>query len=118
MAYLIDANVFISAKNRHYGLDFCPAFWDWLVEKNRVGVVFSIEKVGDEVRAVEDELSVWASARGESFFLRPGQEVLPSFEAVTNWVMDRATNRRRSTRFCRRRTITLCRRRTPAVTRS
>jgi hypothetical protein len=87
MAYLIDANVFISAKNRHYGLDFCPAFWDWLVEKNRVGVVFSIEKVGDEVRAVEDELSVWASARGESFFLRPGQEVLPSFEAVTNWVM-------------------------------
>ena len=28
MAYLLDANVFISAKNLHYGLDFCPAFWD------------------------------------------------------------------------------------------
>jgi hypothetical protein len=31
MAYLLDANVFIAAKNLHYGLDFCPAFWDWLV---------------------------------------------------------------------------------------
>mgnify|MGYP001403028963 CR=1 FL=1 len=33
MSYLLDANVFMSAKNLHYGLDFCPAFWDWLVEK-------------------------------------------------------------------------------------
>ncbi len=24
MAYLLDANVFIQAKNLHYGLDFCP----------------------------------------------------------------------------------------------
>ena len=31
MAYLLDANVFIAAKNLHYGFDFCPAFWDWLV---------------------------------------------------------------------------------------
>jgi len=31
MAYLLDANVFISAKNLHYGMDFCPAFWEWLM---------------------------------------------------------------------------------------
>jgi hypothetical protein len=24
MAYVLDANVFIQAKNLHYGLDFCP----------------------------------------------------------------------------------------------
>ena len=30
-AYLIDANVFIQAKNLHYGFDFCPAFWTRLV---------------------------------------------------------------------------------------
>jgi hypothetical protein len=35
MAYLLDANVFISAKNLHYGLDFCPAFWDWLIIASR-----------------------------------------------------------------------------------
>lgn len=34
MPYLLDADVFISAKNLHYGFDFCPAFWDWLIRAN------------------------------------------------------------------------------------
>jgi len=42
MTYLLDANVFIQAKNLYYGFDFCPAFWDWLVEWNTDGKVFSI----------------------------------------------------------------------------
>ena len=64
MAYLLDANVFISAKNLHYGFDFCPAFWDWIIINNASGRVFSIEKVGDEVLALGDDLSVWADACG------------------------------------------------------
>ena len=64
MAYLLDADVFIRAKNLHYGLDFCPAFWEWLIQSNADGIVFSVEKVGDEVQAVADELSEWADARG------------------------------------------------------
>lgn len=43
MPYLLDANVFIEAKNAYYGFDFCPGFWEWLVPKNREGLVFSIE---------------------------------------------------------------------------
>lgn len=69
MAYLLDANVFIQAKNLHYGLDFCPAFWEWLVTKNDAQQVFSIEKVGDEIDAGDDELSEWAKARDGRFFL-------------------------------------------------
>lgn len=34
MTYLLDANIFIQAKNLHYGFDFCPAFWDWLEHEN------------------------------------------------------------------------------------
>ena len=52
MTYLLDANVFIAAKNLHYGFDFCPAFWDWLDAANRAEKVFSIEKVGDELQAL------------------------------------------------------------------
>jgi hypothetical protein len=85
MAYLLDANVFISAKNLHYGLDFCPAFWAWLIEENAAGNVFSIEKVGDEVQGVADELSDWAAERDEGFFLRPGPDVVPSLAAVSAW---------------------------------
>ena len=48
-SYLVDSNVFIQAKNLHYGFDFCPAFWDWLVDQNGAGKVASIEKVADEL---------------------------------------------------------------------
>ncbi|HEX4961196.1 MAG TPA: DUF4411 family protein [Thermoanaerobaculia bacterium] len=85
MAYLLDADVFIRAKNLHYGLDFCPAFWDWLVEANAADRLFSIEKVGDEVQAVEDELSTWAATRGVDFFLRPDATVFPALAAVSIW---------------------------------
>ena len=50
MAYLLDANVFIAAKNLHYGLDFCPAFWDWLVGNHDAGTVFSAH--GDGLQPV------------------------------------------------------------------
>jgi hypothetical protein len=85
MAYLLDADVFIRAKNLHYGFDFCPAFREWLIERNARGTVFSVEKVGDEVQAVADELSQWAAARGHAFFLRPDASALPSLAAVSTW---------------------------------
>ena len=56
MAYLLDTNVFIEAKNRHYGFDFCPAFWDWIDHAHQAGTVFSIDKVAGELGAVDDEL--------------------------------------------------------------
>lgn len=87
MAYLLDANVFIQAKNLHYGLDFCPAFWEWLIVNNRDNKVFSIEKVGDEINAGSDELSAWASQRGKNFFLSPDAAILPALNSVSGWVM-------------------------------
>lgn len=63
MTYLLDANVFIQAKNLQYGFDFCPAFWDWLDEQSEAGHVGSIEKVLDELKAGGDDLSTWAIAR-------------------------------------------------------
>lgn len=86
MAYLLDANVFIQAKNLHYGLDFCPAFWDWLVAENKAGQVFSIEKVGDELQAGNDELAQWAAARGKAFFLPPNTAMLRTLTVVSTWV--------------------------------
>ena len=57
MAHLLDANVLIEGKNRYYGFDFCPAFWDWIDAANVAGRVFSVEKVGDELAAIADDLS-------------------------------------------------------------
>ena len=90
MAYLLDTNVFIQAKNLHYGFDFCPAFWDWLVANNATQHVFSIEKVGDEIEAGADELAAWASARGTEFFLKPDATILPALGSVSMWATNQA----------------------------
>ena len=85
MGYLLDANVFIQGKNLHYGLDFCPAFWDWLIENNAANKVFSIEKVEDELEAGADELADWAAERGPDFFLKPDSAILPALGSVSEW---------------------------------
>jgi len=90
MPYLLDANVFIQAKNLHYGLDFCPAFWDWLVQGNAAKLIFSIEKVGDEIDAGDDELSVWAQQRGHGFFLKPDSAMLPALGEVSHWATEQS----------------------------
>ena len=90
MAYLLDADVFIRAKNLHYGFDFCPAFWDWLVQQNQGGQVYSIEKVGDELLAGADELSNWAGDRGDDFFLPPDAALLPALAKVSDWVTNQS----------------------------
>lgn len=86
MPYVLDANIFIQAKNLYYGLDFCPAFWDWLLVNNAAGLVYSIERVGDEIEAGADELAVWAAARGAGFFLKPDSAILTTLPTVSNWV--------------------------------
>jgi hypothetical protein len=90
MAYLLDANVFIAAKNLHYGFDFCPAFWDWLAREHGTGKVFSIEKAGDELRAGQDELADWATRLPATFFQRPDAATLPALGRVANWVNGQA----------------------------
>ncbi len=63
MSYLLDANVLIDASNRHYGMDFCPGYRDWLIHAANTGAVFSIDKVADEIRAGNDKLSEWANGQ-------------------------------------------------------
>jgi hypothetical protein len=85
MSYLLDSNVFIQAKNLHYGFDFCPAFWEWLELNNEAGKVFSVEKVGDELAAGSDALAEWASTQGRGFFLAPDPSMLPALAHVSAW---------------------------------
>lgn len=85
MTYLLYANVFIAASRLHYGLDFCPVFWEWLIEGNRKERVFSIERIANEVQAGDDALAEWASARGSEFFLKPDTELQSALGTVARW---------------------------------
>ncbi|MGH9044785.1 MAG: DUF4411 family protein [Acidimicrobiales bacterium] len=85
MAYLLDANVFIQGKNLHYGFDFCPGFWDWIDDSHAAGSVFSIDKVSDELVAVDDDLAGWARTRPDGFFLGADASLIPSLQATSTW---------------------------------
>ncbi|MCY4023802.1 MAG: DUF4411 family protein [Anaerolineaceae bacterium] len=88
MAYLLDANVFIHAQNAHYGFDFCPAFWDWLVRENAARRLYSVDQVKRELMHEEkdDLLRQWAKERGRGFFLPPDATTTASFPVISEWV--------------------------------
>ncbi len=85
MAYLIDSDVFIQAKNMHYAFDVVPGFWEWLLDANADGVLASVDAVGAELRAGGDELAEWAQDRDEAFFLPPDDLVVESLRTVSSW---------------------------------
>ncbi len=85
MSYLLDADVFIRAKNLHYGFDFCPALWDRLIQPNRSGQVYSIDRIRGELVAGADDLADWAQDRGDGFFLSPDASLFPALASVANW---------------------------------
>ena len=87
MAYLLDSDVFIRAKNDHYGFDFCPGFWDWLLDANASGVVHSVEAVFNELASGDDDLAQWAKDH-RSFFLPLTASEISAVAAVNRWAND------------------------------
>jgi hypothetical protein len=85
MTYLLDANVFIQAKNLHYGFDFCPAYWNWIQREHATGKVFSIERVRDEMIGGQDDLANWVAALPPAFFLPADAAVTQQFPNVSAW---------------------------------
>lgn len=82
--YLLDANVFIQSNRAHYGLDFVPAFWDWLDRSFADGMLHSIQPIGAEIAAGGDDLSTWASSRS-GLFVPMDAACGPSLSTVATW---------------------------------
>ena len=85
MAYLIDTNVFINAKNEYYAFEFCPAFWEWLKHCNEKYTIFSIEKVWEEIEAGNDELVQWTEQCDDNFFLKLTPKIFKNYDSVRKW---------------------------------
>lgn len=82
--YVLDANIFIQSNQAHYGLDFVPAFWDWLDQSYDAGLLVSINPVKDEVAAIKDELSQWAKQR-PGLFVPIDATCGPHLKALADW---------------------------------
>lgn len=57
MAYLLDTNVFVAAKDHYYRPQICPGFWRWLEFANNQDMVYSVVAVLEELMEREDELA-------------------------------------------------------------
>ena len=86
---LMDADVFISAKNRYYAFEICPGFWNSLVYHFGAGNLRSIDKVRNELlvgRPTED-LYRWVKNLPAPFFLDTTQaSVVDAYTDIIVWV--------------------------------
>jgi predicted nucleic acid-binding protein len=57
--YCLDANVLIQAWQKYYSPQFCPDYWDILIQLGNENTIFIPESVRDEIIRTEDDLSEW-----------------------------------------------------------
>lgn len=85
--YLLDSDVFIKAKNFHYGFDIVPAWWDWIVQAHQAGRVFTVDACRTEVLAGGDDLATWMRSQPAGFALKPQSKDQPSMRVVSEWAV-------------------------------
>ncbi|MDO8235839.1 DUF4411 family protein [Citrobacter werkmanii] len=87
MRYLLDANTYIQAKNQYYGMDICPAYWEWLDLQFQQGIIASVDMIGRELKDGNDELAEWAKARPDHFISNDDLVTQQIFTEVVQAVM-------------------------------
>ena len=88
--YLVDSDVFITAKNLYYAFDICPGFWKSVVHHHRAGRVFSIDRVRSELLAGHktEDLVRWVRNDIPSSFFIPvdTDAVVRAYTDIMMWV--------------------------------
>jgi len=90
MIYLLDSNIFIEAKNRYYGFDFCPAFWDFLDNEIDKTTIVTIKEVYTELSKGDDDLALWIKERKDSSFFTAidDEETQIEFAQIAQYVVN------------------------------
>ena len=85
--FTLDANVFIEAHRRYYGLDLCPGFWDCLRHYGVRRRLLSIDRIRGELLQGGDDLSTWVKDAPEALFVSSAEpEVVDAFREIMDWV--------------------------------
>lgn len=88
MIYLLDANVFIEAKNRYYSFQIAPGFWAWLEQHMEEGDVITVLPVHEELMRGKDELSDWIKDKKEFCLPVDDEFTQEAFAHIAAWTMD------------------------------
>lgn len=85
--FLLDTNIFITAKNGYYGTEFVPGFWDWIEEDFRTTRLRSVVAVREELLAQQDALTDWARRMPDEFWLDEVDADVISLRAIATWTI-------------------------------
>ncbi|NOX14994.1 MAG: DUF4411 family protein [Epsilonproteobacteria bacterium] len=101
MTYLLDANILIQAKNLHYGMDFCPAFWDFIEENSTNSIIASVDMIYTELTNGNDELADWVKDKKDdiTFFSSADENTQNQFGEIANFVNNNGFSENEITRF-------------------
>ncbi|MEO1785177.1 DUF4411 family protein, partial [Thermodesulfobium sp. 4217-1] len=85
--YIIDTNIFITPHRTYYPFQFGLEFWNFLVKKAEEGEVCGIDKVYDELKDSNDELSKWVRTSFHKYFKNcESASVIGTYREIINWV--------------------------------
>ncbi|HNR88559.1 MAG TPA: DUF4411 family protein [Spirochaetota bacterium] len=87
--FLLDSDVFITAKNTYYAFDICPGFWNGILLGHRLGRVFSIDRVHGELLTgtKTEDLVQWVKNQVPiEFFLNVDEGEVPAvYTEIMMW---------------------------------
>ena len=88
--FLVDSDVLITAKNSYYAFDFCPGFWEAVLNGYTDHRVGSIDRIRNELLngTPGDPLVKWVeeTVPGDFFYSSTEPEVVRVFESIMLWV--------------------------------
>ncbi|MCH7959182.1 MAG: DUF4411 family protein [Candidatus Hydrogenedentes bacterium] len=87
-SYLLDANVFIQAKNSYYSFAICLGFWNSLVGLFSTGELCSIDYIRQELLRGNDDLAEWVESEvPDEFFLNTQEDATrQQYREIILWV--------------------------------
>lgn len=91
--FALDANVFIEAHRRYYGLDLCPGFWECLRHYGARQRLLSIDRVRSELLRGRDALSKWVKDSPATLFVSSAEpavadafaDMMPGFRGTLSF---------------------------------
>ena len=93
--FALDANIFIEAHRRYYGVDLCPGFWECLRHYGARQRLLSIDRMRSELLRGRDALSKWVKDGPTGLFVSSAEPAVADvFADVMAWVQGNAQFRR------------------------
>ncbi len=88
--YLLDANIFIEAKNRYYSFEIAEGFWEWLALLADEQSFLTIKEVREEIinSYQDDQLVAWLKAFPLKQFIDTDLEIQANQRKIANYVLN------------------------------